>query len=58
MTRTIYAGHVSDKEEIYETVLLEKANQALIAAAKDGLSFRDFDKIPRDVIRKGAGYGQ
>ena len=50
MTRTIYAGHVSDKErEIYETVL--KANQALIDAAKDGLGFRDFDKIPRDVIR-------
>jgi len=56
MTRTIYAGHVSDKErEIYETVL--KANQALIAAAKDGLGFRDFDKIPRDVI-EAAGYGQ
>ena len=56
MTRTIYAGHVSDKKrEIYETVL--KANQALIAAAKDGLGFRDFDKIPRDVI-EAAGYGQ
>ena len=56
MTRTIYAGHVSDKErEIYETVL--KANQALIAAAKDGLGFCDFDKIPRDVIER-AGYGQ
>ena len=56
MTRTIYAGHVSDKErEIYETVL--KANQALIAAAKDGLGFRDFDKIPRDVI-EAAGYGK
>jgi len=56
MTRTIYAGHVSDKErEIYETVL--KANQALIDAAKDGLGFRDFDKIPRDVI-EAAGYGQ
>ena len=55
MTRTIYAGHVSDKErEIYETVL--KANQALIAAAKDGLGFRYFDKIPRDVIR--GSYGQ
>ena len=55
-TRTIYAGHVSDKErEIYETVL--KANQALIDAAKDGLGFRDFDKIPRDVI-EAAGYGQ
>ena len=51
MTRTIYAGHVSDKErEIYETVL--KANQALIDAAKDGLGFRDFDKIPRDVIER------
>ena len=56
MTRTIYAGHVSDKErEIYETVL--KANQALISEAKDGLGFRDFDKIPRDII-EAAGYGQ
>ena len=56
MTRTIYAGHVSDKErEIYETVL--KANQALISEAKAGLGFREFDKIPRDII-EAAGYGQ
>lgn len=55
MTRTIYAGHVSDKErEIYETVL--KANQALIDAAKDGLGFRDFDKF--HVMIEAAGYGQ
>ena len=49
MTRTIYLGHVSDEQaEIYNTVL--KANQALIDQAKDGLGFRDFDKIPRDII--------
>lgn len=56
MTRTIYLGHVSDEQaEIYNTVL--KANKALIDQAKAGLGFRDFDKIPRDIIVE-AGYGQ
>ena len=56
MTRTIYLGHVSDEQAvIYNTVL--KANQALIDQAKAGLGFRDFDKIPRDIIVE-AGYGQ
>ena len=56
MTRTVYLGHVSDEQaEIYNTVL--KANQALIDQAKAGLGFRDFDKIPRDIIVE-AGYGQ
>ena len=56
MTRTIYLGHVNDEqEEIYNTVL--KANQALIDQAKAGLGFRDFDKIPRDIIVE-AGYGE
>ena len=56
MTRTVYLGHVSDEQaEIYNTVL--KANQALIDQAKDGLGFRDFDKIPRDIIVE-AGYGE
>ena len=56
MTRTIYLGHVSDAQaEIYNTVL--KANQALIDQAKAGLGFRDFDKIPRDIIVE-AGYGE
>ena len=56
MTRTIYLGHVSDEQaEIYNTVL--KANQALIDQAKAGLGFREFDKIPRDIIVE-AGYGQ
>ncbi|HGQ8821259.1 TPA: M24 family metallopeptidase [Streptococcus pneumoniae] len=55
MTRTIYLGHVSDEQaEIYNTVL--KANQALIDQAKAGLGFRDFDKIPRDIIIE-VGYG-
>ena len=50
-----YLGHVSDEQaEIYNTVL--KANQALIDQAKAGLGFRDFDKIPRDIIIE-AGYG-
>lgn len=56
MTRTIYLGHVSDEQaEIYNTVL--KANQALIDQVKAGLGFRDFDKIPRDIIVE-AGYGE
>lgn len=55
MTRTVYVGSVSDQEtEIYETVLA--ANQALIHQAKAGLTFGDFDGIPRGVITD-AGYG-
>ena len=55
MTRTIHIGQVSDQErEIYDLVL--RANQALIDQAKAGLSFADFDGIPRAVIA-GAGYG-
>ncbi|MGT2907493.1 M24 family metallopeptidase [Streptococcus dentiloxodontae] len=55
MTRTIHIGQITDEErEIYNLVL--KANKALIAEAKAGLSYRSFDKIPRDVIA-AAGYG-
>ncbi|MTB63693.1 M24 family metallopeptidase [Streptococcus sp. zg-86] len=55
MTRTIYIGSVSDEEaEIYQTVLA--ANQALIAAAKAGMEYREFDGVPRQVI-EAAGYG-
>lgn len=55
MTRTIYIGSVSDEEaEIYHTVL--EANQALIAAAKAGMEYREFDGVPRRVIET-AGYG-
>ena len=55
MTRTIHIGQVSDQErEIYDVVL--RANQALIDQAKSGLSFADFDGIPRAVIAE-AGYG-
>ncbi|MGT2715186.1 M24 family metallopeptidase [Streptococcus respiraculi] len=55
MTRTIYIGSVSDEEaEIYQTVL--EANQALIAAAKAGMEYREFDGVPRRVI-EAAGYG-
>ncbi|KXT75795.1 M24 family metallopeptidase [Streptococcus sp. DD12] len=55
MTRTIHLGPATDKEEeVYQLVL--KANQALLDQAKAGLSMRDFDKIPRDIITE-AGYG-
>lgn len=55
MTRTIHIGNVTDEErEIYELVL--SANQSLIDKAKEGLSYRDFDAIPRQVIIEG-GYG-
>ena len=55
MTRTVHVGQVSDEErEIYDIVL--RSNQALIEAAKAGLSRIDFDRIPRQVIND-AGYG-
>lgn len=56
MTRTIYLGHVSDEQQKSTTLPL-KANQSLIDQAKAGLGFRDFDKIPRDIIVE-AGYGE
>lgn len=55
MTRTIHVGHVTDEErEIYDIVL--RANEALIKEVKAGVSYRDFDAIPRRVINE-AGYG-
>ncbi|QLB52833.1 aminopeptidase P family protein [Streptococcus sanguinis] len=55
MTRTVHVGHVTDEErEIYDIVL--RSNQALIEAAKSGLSRIDFDRIPRQIIND-AGYG-
>lgn len=55
MTRTIHIGHVSDEErEIYNIVL--KANQTLIEQTREGLSYREFDSIPRSVV-SDAGYG-
>lgn len=55
MTRTIHIGHVTDQErELYDIVL--RANQALIVQAKAGMTHRDFDAIPRQVIVE-AGYG-
>ena len=55
MTRTVHVGQVTDEErEIYDIVL--RSNQALIEAAKAGLSRIDFDRIPRQVIND-AGYG-
>lgn len=55
MTRTIHIGQVTDQErEIYDLVL--QANMALIEKASAGMTFTDFDKIPRDIIA-GAGYG-
>lgn len=56
MTRTIFVGKADSKmSEIYQTV--KEANHSLIEQAQKGLSFAQFDKIPRDVIEK-AGYGQ
>ncbi|CQR24347.1 metallopeptidase [Streptococcus varani] len=55
MTRTIHIGQVNDQErEIYDVVL--RANKALIDKAQAGLSYADFDGIPRAVI-EAAGYG-
>ncbi|HEK9098681.1 TPA: aminopeptidase P family protein [Streptococcus equi subsp. zooepidemicus] len=55
MTRTIHIGQVTDQErEIYELVLA--ANQALIAKASAGMTYREFDAIPRQLIAE-AGYG-
>lgn len=55
MTRTVHIGHVTDQErEIYDLVL--RANQALIDQAKAGVTYRDFDAIPRGMIEQ-AGYG-
>ena len=52
MTRTVHVGQVTDEER--EIVL--RSNQALIEAAKAGLSRIDFDRIPRQIIND-AGYG-
>lgn len=55
MTRTIHIGDTTDEErEIYDLVL--RSNQALIDAAKAGMTRRDYDKVARDVIVE-AGYG-
>lgn len=55
MTRTIHVGRVTDQErEIYDVVL--RANKALIEKARAGMTFTDFDKVPRDII-VSAGYG-
>ena len=54
MTRTIHIGDTTDEErEIYDIVL--RSNQALIDAAKAGMTRRDYDKVARDVIVE-AGY--
>ncbi|MGT2935270.1 M24 family metallopeptidase [Streptococcus castoreus] len=55
MTRTIHMGQVTDEErEIYEIVL--EANKALIAEASAGMTYSDFDGVPRQLITE-AGYG-
>lgn len=56
MTRTIFVGEADPKMiEIYEIV--KKANQALIDKAQVGLSYADFDRIPREIIEQ-AGFGK
>ncbi|MGT2924878.1 M24 family metallopeptidase [Streptococcus caviae] len=55
MTRTVHIGQASDQErEVYEIVL--RSNQALIASAKAGVTYRAYDQIAREVI-DAAGYG-
>ncbi|MDU4036178.1 MAG: aminopeptidase P family protein [Lactococcus lactis] len=56
MTRTIFVGSVDDKmRTIYETV--RKANEALIKQVKAGMTYAQYDNIPREVIEK-ADFGQ
>ncbi|MFC4651480.1 M24 family metallopeptidase [Lactococcus nasutitermitis] len=56
MTRTIFVGEANPKiAEIYHVV--REANQKLIDKAQAGLTYADFDKIPRDVIEQ-AGFGK
>lgn len=55
MTRTIHIGQTTDQErEIYGVAL--RANAALIERARAGMSFKDFDGVPRGIIAD-AGYG-
>ncbi|WP_353891646.1 Xaa-Pro peptidase family protein [Lactococcus lactis subsp. lactis] len=56
MTRTIFVGSVDDKmRTIYETV--RKANEALIKEVKAGMTYAEYDKVPRTVIEE-ANFGQ
>ncbi len=56
MTRTVCLGEPSEKQKkVYETVL--NAQNAAIAALKDGITGVDADKIARDIIEE-AGYGK
>ncbi|KHD46316.1 M24 family metallopeptidase [Streptococcus hongkongensis] len=55
MTRTIHIGQTTDQEkEIYQITL--EANKALIDKARAGMTYTDFDRIPREIITS-AGYG-
>ncbi|EGE53300.1 M24 family metallopeptidase [Streptococcus parauberis] len=55
MTRTIHIGQTTDQEkEIYQITL--EANKALIEKARAGMTYTNFDRIPREVI-SNAGYG-
>ena len=56
MTRTVALGEPSEEMlKVYNTVLL--AQNAAIAAAKDGVKCKAVDAVARDVIRD-AGYGE
>ena len=55
MTRTIFVGKADPKvAEIYQ--ITKAANESLINQVRAGLSYADYDKIPRDIIT-AAGYG-
>lgn len=56
MTRTLCVGEPSEKmKEVYSIVL--EAQLAGISAVKAGITGRELDKIPRDII-EAAGYGK
>lgn len=55
MTRTLHIGQTTDQErEIYAIAL--RANAELIERARAGMSFKEFDGVPRGIIAD-AGYG-
>lgn len=55
MTRTVHIGQVTDEErEIYAVAL--RANSELIEQVRAGMTFKDYDGVPRSIIAD-AGYG-
>lgn len=56
ITRTIAFGDINEKDrKIYNIV--KKANMEAISKVKEGMKFKDLDKIARDIIEE-EGYGE